>query len=137
MAAQQLINDQITCKTTGITAGQADIPVYLADSNNATEPTPTVGPADATNTAIYGKMENTIGALGNPTGVSGNELTYEMGASVIVDGIVEFTKSAASVGGDIGMGVVGAANNQVDTSATGTGKVVARNGTTLWVDLRA
>lgn len=135
--AQQIINEARTCKTTGITVGQADIPVYLADSDNATEPTPTVGAADATNTAIYGKMEFTIPALGDATGVSGNQLTYDIGANVITDGIVEFTKSSASVAGDIGLGVIGAASNEVDTSATGTGKVVARNGTTLWVDLRA
>lgn len=142
MAAQQIINDSITCKTTGsgITATTRDIPVYLADSSGATEPTPTVGAADATNTAIYGKLEETIGPLGNPTGFDSttpNQLEYTMGANVVIDGIVEFTKSSAAADTDIGLGVVGVANNQVDTAATGTGKVVAYNGTTIWVDLRA
>ena len=139
MAAQQLINNSITCKvTSAITADQRNIPVYLADSDGATDPTPRVGPADATNTAIYGKLEDTIPAFGDPTASAGsNQLTYTMGANVVVDGIVEFTKSSAAADTDIGLGVVGVANNQVDTAATGTGKVVAYNGTTIWVDLRA
>ena len=136
--AQQIINHSLTCKVDGITESTpSNIPVYLADSNNATDPTPTVGVADATNSVIYGKMEDSIPALGDPIGITGNQLTYARGANVIVDGIVEFTKSSSGAPGDIGMGVVGAASNQVDTSATGTGKVVAYNDTTLWVDLRA
>ena len=136
--AQQIINDAITCKVgTGITATTSDIPVRLVDSDNATDPTPTVAATDGTDNVIYGKLEATLDAFGDATGVSGNQITYDMGANVIVDGIVEFTKSAASVAGDIGLGVQGAANNQVDTHADGTGRVVARNGTTLWVDLRA
>lgn len=136
--AQQIINDAITCKAgTGITATTKNIPVRLIDSDNATDPTPTVRPTDGTDNVVYGKLETAIPALGDATGVSGNQLTYGLGANVIIDGIVEFTKSAASVAGDIGLGVQGAANNEVDTHADGTGRVVARNGTTLWVDLRA
>ena len=137
MATQQIINHALTCKTTGITASTpSNIPVYLADSDNATDPKPTVGVADGTNSDIYGKMQDTF-QLGDVTSVVGRELRYALGANVVIDGIVEFTKASASDAADIGLGVVGAANNQVDTAATGTGKVVARNGRTLWVDLRA
>ena len=139
--AQQIINDAITCLAgSGITAGQADLPVALADGGNVNDPTPTVIPADATNSAIYGKMETTIPAVGDATDISStdNTLTYPLGANVIVDGIVEFTTATAIGGSDVGKGVEGDASGNVAVAATGgTGKIVARNGTTIWVDLRA
>lgn len=116
------------------------IPVRLDDSNNA-DGIPTIGIADATNSVVYGKLDvaaTNWDALGEPTVDSNGNVTYPNMGAAIVSGIIEFSVASAIAPGDIGKGIEGAASNNVAAAATGgTGKIVARQGTTIWVDLRA
>lgn len=99
--------------------------VTCVADNETTDPTPNVQLTSATNTRVYGVV-----ATFNPA-------TQRCG--VIRTGVVPIRKNAASAAGDMGTGVLGAANGQVDagTSGDGTGVVVGRSGNILWVDLDA
>ena len=134
-----LNGDFTTTVISGFTSSSV-IPVYLDDSNNA-DGIPTVGIADATNTTVYGKLDvaaTNWNALGTPTVDANGNVTYPDMGAVIVDGIVQFTTAANLPDTDIGKGIEGAASNHVAAAATGgTGKIVARDGSTIWVDLRA
>jgi len=125
----------LTCKnasTGGFSAADnntdaPDIAVGLVDSDSVTYPDvkPTVRKAVAADDNIYGKFVHYE--------VATNEVTIARG------GIQSFVKSAASVAADIGMGIIGVATaGQVDTADNkGSGVVIGRNGTTVWVDLDA
>ena len=95
-----------------------------ADNDGAIYPEPNV--VKSTSGYVYGKL------------VAWDAETN--GVTIATGGIQTFTKSAASVAGDIGQGIIGDSTNnagEVDTS-TGTnrrGLVIGRNGTTLFVDL--
>ena len=99
--------------------------VAVVQDNVSTDPTPNVQLVSATNTKVYGVV------------ATFNSATQRCG--VIRSGIVPVRKSGASASGDMATGIVGDANGQVDagTAGTGTGVVVGRTGSILWVDLDA
>ena len=94
-----------------------------ADNDNAIYPEPNV--IKSTTGAVYGKL------------VAWDPATN--GVTIATGGIQTFTKSGASVAADIGKGIIGDNTNnagEVNTTAgESRGIVVARNGTTLFVDL--
>lgn len=130
MAWQVLENEELQCKpldpdtsfSAADNSSEHEIGVQLADSDGATIGVPTVQKL-AADGIPYGKFvvwDDTV-----------KELTVATG------GIQTFTKSSASVSADIGKGIIGDASNTVKTSSgTARGMVIARNGTTLYVDMR-
>lgn len=152
MALEQ-IGKPITCRVTG-TFAVADtrgepVAVYLANSETDNEPYPTVGKVTATNNDVYGKLLSVVkgGDAFNVGSIDANgNVTRGDIVTVAPDGILAFTKRSSSdavddgVAGDIGKGIdgVGTAGGHVTVHATaGTGKVVAYDGSTIYVDLRA
>lgn len=76
--------------------------------------------------------------------VYGILLTVDDGAqklTVAAEGIVRVRKNAASVAADIGRGIIGTTDagqvTTINTPGSGKGKVIARDGNYLWVDLNA
>lgn len=157
--AQYLIGDQVPCKVSA-TVGFTDadytssdgVVVFLDDSDNATGPTPTIRKTPAAPAAPgtethepYGALANRIPAFGDVTGVSGNELQYASGANVTVSGIVAIaipsgvTVDDTSIGEGIGYVITNppGANDGLQPSSDGGGKIIARNGNTVYWDIRA
>lgn len=105
------------------------IAVGLVDSDGVGYPDikPTVRKAVAADNNVYGVF------VGFDQGTS--EVTVATG------GIQAFVKSSASAATDIGDGISGDDTNNAGEVTTGdnkgSGVVVGRNGTTLWVDLDA
>ena len=97
----------------------------IADTDNDTGlPVPRVKLADTAAEQIYG----VLATINTATGRCG----------VITKGIVPVRKSAATVGGDIAKGILAGSTGQVTvpgTAGLGTGTIVARTGSILWVDL--
>ena len=162
--AQNMIEQQVTCKvssTNGFSdaeyASEDGMVVYLADSDDATGPTPTIqntpaapGSAGTETHLPYGALGNRVGALGDATGVSGNQITYDEGANAITKGIVPITIPAGGAATTIdatsigrGLGLVltnppASATDGLQAMATGgKGKIIARNGRTVYWDIRA
>ena len=104
-------------------ADDVHIPVTLVDSEIGL-PEPRVGKADTAGDDIYGKLYN-----------------WDAGAqklTVQTTGIVQFTMAAAVPADAFGKGVEGAGGGNVQVAGTarqGTGRIIARNGTNVWVDL--
>ena len=134
MSWQILDNEEVQCKPvnaeTSFTAADnlataGNIAVELADTDDATFPMPTVQKGTTDGAVPYGKLvvwDDTV-----------KELTVATG------GIQTFTKSSPSTASDIGKGI------RIDGSTDGTvktdtgearGTIIARNGTTLYVDMR-
>lgn len=88
-------------------------------------PKPKVAKADGDSYLIYGKFVVYDEAVGEVTVATG--------------GIQSFEKESASVAADIGKGIIGGGTAGKVDIGTGVsrGCVVARSGTTLWVDLDA
>lgn len=157
--AQFIVGDQVTCKvdsTNAFTdadyASDDGLVAYLTDSDNATGPVPTVlktpaspGSPGTETHEPYGVLANRIDALGDPTGVSGNELTYTSGANVQVSGIAAvtiptgITVDGTSIGRGLGLVLTNpsAATDGLQPVATGgKGRIVARNGNVVYWDIR-
>ena len=159
--AQFLIGDQVTCKLDDGANAFTDtdfesddgLVAYLRDSDGATGPVPTIAktpfdtaPSATTTFEPYGALGNKVGAFGDPTGISStdNSLVYTDGANVIVSGIVAVTipgTGSTTVGEQLGYVETVPSAPTTDglqsVSSGGKGRIVARNGQTVYWDIRA
>lgn len=155
--SQFLIGDQVTCKiasTNGFTDADFEsddnLVAYLRDSDGATGPVPTIAktpfdtdPATTTTYEPYGGLGNRVEAFGDATGISGNQLTYDDAANVVVSGIVPVTipgTGSTTVGGQLGyLKTIPAdpGDGLQSVSSGGKGRIIARNGQVVYWDIRA
>ena len=148
---------------------ESTIPVYLDNTASANvDGIPTVGIVQGlpgtSGAAVYGKLDvisTNWDVLGEPMVDANGNVTYPNMGTVITAGIVTFTGLLKTVGTGAAVGPAAAnIGSQISgfsggtgsppapigsltalTTRTGTGRIVARDGTavtsTIWVDLRA
>ena len=164
MAAQFQVGKQVTCKVDSNSSfddsdytSEDGVVVYLRNQSvAATGPVPTVGkapkaPATTGTVQPYGVLANRVDGFGDPTGVTGNQLTYADAATVMVSGIVavpipanaQINVDANSIGMGLGNLVTIPTPSATDglqprTHANGgKGRIIGRNGRTVYWDMRA
>ena len=155
--AQELLGKPITARASDTSFTRADaqrgLAVRFVDGTERGLPITVakVGGSDAPSKLPYAKVISVVkgGDAFNISSVNATtgDVTRGDTLTIVRDGIIAFTKrdlatgtAAATEAADIGKAIEGgtAVNGYVTTVATGgTGKVVDRDGTTLYVDLNA
>ena len=121
----QPVNPDTTFTAEDNTVGYNVAVALSGDSDGSSVPMPTIYKSTTVGDYIYGTLvvwDNTAKL-----------------ATVATGGILEFEKATASVAGDIGRGIVPDTTTagKVDTGAgAARGRVVARNGNSLFVDMQ-